>query len=95
VTTQWSDIIAEISGSPNRLPGELLVVSGRDGTVIQQQMVPDARESYYSPVIYPKKNGSKIVLFGTGGETHAGALWVIGLQDLLAGNIDKVTHLPN
>lgn len=69
------------------------MVSGRDGTVIQQLVVPDARESYYSPVIYSKKNGAKTVLFGTGGETHAGALWVIDLDDLLAGNIDKVIFI--
>lgn len=72
------------------MPGELLVISGRDGAQIRQLTVPDAKESYFSPVIYSKKNKSVVVVFGTGGETHAGALWVIELVDLLAGNMNQV-----
>jgi len=84
--------LCTVSGSVYRLPGELLVISGRDGRVIRQMTVPDAKESYYSPVIYTKKGGLAVVVFGTGGETHAGALWVIGLVDILAGNMNEVCN---
>lgn len=79
------------AGSATRLSGKLLVVSGRDGRVVQQATVPDGQESYYSPVIYRRKDESRVVLFGTGGETHAGSLWVVELKDLLAGKIDRVS----
>ena len=80
-------------GSSTRLPGKLLVVSGREGRTIQEVIVPDGRESYYSPVIYRQDDLSEVVLFGTGGETHPGALWVVGLKDLLGGNIDQVRQI--
>lgn len=52
--------------------------------------VPDERESYYSPVIYKIRDGTEIVLFGTGGETHPGSLWYISLMDLYKGDNSKV-----
>lgn len=50
---------------------------------------PDERETYFSPVIYTKKDGIELVLFGTGGETHGGALWVVSLFDLFHGLIEN------
>lgn len=35
--------------------------------------------------------GSKIVLFGTGGETHGGSLWCIKLKHLLNGEVSLVS----
>lgn len=56
--------------------------------------VPDKREVYYSPQIYQRRDASRVVLFGTGGETHPGALWYITLQDLYEGNINRVSTSP-
>ena len=53
-------------------------------------MVTGARESYYSPVLYKRLDGTDVVLFGTGGETHGGALLVISIADLFKGDIRKV-----
>ena len=50
---------------------------------------PDERETYFSPVIYTKKDGVELVLFGTGGETHPGGLWVVSLLDLFQGLIEN------
>jgi hypothetical protein len=68
----------------------LLFFSGRTGRLLKSIPVPDGRESYYSPVIYKHIDGTQIVLFGTGGETHPGSLWCITLNDLYKGNIGKV-----
>ena len=81
-----------IAGSQTRLAGKLLFFSGRTGEVLQWSWVPDNRESYYSPVIYERHNGMQIVLFGTGGETHPGALWYITLDDLYKGRIKRVSQ---
>ena len=66
------------------------MVSGGDGKLVRQLATPDAQETYYSPVVYTKKDGNDVVLFGTGGETHRGALWVLKMVDLMAGDMGKV-----
>ena len=50
---------------------------------------PDKKESYFSPLLYTLKNGTEMVIFGTGGETHGGCLYVIQLADLYYGKIDN------
>lgn len=76
-------------GSEVRLTGRLILFSGKTGQVLQWKDVPDKRETYFSPVVYSLSNGTDIVLFGTGGETHPGALWAIGLMDLYHGATEK------
>lgn len=75
--------------SPQRLVGRLLVFSGKTGEVLRWVRTPDERETYFSPVIYTKKDSTELVLFGTGGETHAGGLWVVPLMDLYHGLIEN------
>lgn len=72
------------------MTGRLILFSGKTGHVLQFGNVPDDRETYCSPVVYSTSNGTDIVLFGTGGETHPGALWAIGLMDLYHGLTEKV-----
>jgi len=79
-----------ITGSSTRLAASLLLVSGRDGDVLRSLTVPDSAESYYSPVVYRQRGNTAVVLFGTGGETHRGALWTLPLNDLYAGDISQV-----
>ena len=67
-------------------------MSGRTGEVIRWSWVPDRKESYDSPVIYTRNDGMDIVLFGTGGETHGGSMWVISLDDLFKGNMHNVSE---
>ncbi|KAK6165207.1 hypothetical protein SNE40_023561 [Patella caerulea] len=82
--------------SPNsafRLSGKLMFFSGKTGKVLRELGVPDNKEAYYSPQIYLQEDGTEIVLFGTGGETHGGSLWAIGLHDLQKGHIDKAARI--
>ncbi|PVD27593.1 hypothetical protein C0Q70_12757 [Pomacea canaliculata] len=80
-------------GSPYRLSGRLLVMSGRTGRVLRWVGVPDNKETYYSPQVYLQSDGTPMVLFGTGGETHGGSLWVISVDHLLKGQIMKARAL--
>ena len=43
-----------LAGSETRLPGKVMIFSGQDGATIQDLMVPDGRESYFSPVLYSR-----------------------------------------
>ncbi|GFT02758.1 uncharacterized protein TNCV_879611 [Trichonephila clavipes] len=80
-------------GSETRLVGRLMVVSGKTGRVLKWVQVPDEKESYYSPQILTHPDGSKLLLFGTGGETHGGSLWVIKLNHLLTGEISMAEKI--
>ena len=67
----------------DRSPGFLVVVSGRTGQALMEQVqVPDGRETYFSPVLYHHPDGSPVVLFGTGGETISGSLWAVTLDSI-------------
>lgn len=66
-----------------------MIFSGKTGEVLTWARTPDERETYFSPVIYTKKDGIELVLFGTGGETHPGGLWVVSLLDLFNGLIER------
>ena len=67
-----------------------MIFSGKDGSLLQSVTVPDNKESYYSPQILTMPDGTDVVLYGTGGETHGGSLWMVTLDDLYKGNIEKV-----
>ncbi|XP_077484241.1 uncharacterized protein LOC144094190 [Amblyomma americanum] len=83
------DPLREPGAGSGRLAGRLLVVSGRSGRLLSWAAVPDGRESYYSPQLLLHPDGSELVLFGTGGETHGGSLWSLPLRELLAGRADS------
>lgn len=69
--------------------GKLFLFSGKTGNVLKWQNVPDNHETYFSPVVYSTLNGTDTALFGTGGETHPGALWAIDVIELYHGNINR------
>ncbi|XP_022110434.1 uncharacterized protein LOC110989995 [Acanthaster planci] len=73
--------------------GILLVISGATGHVIAWIEVPDKQESYYSPQVYYQHGGREMVLFGSGGESKGGSLWVIAMADLLQGDNSKATRI--
>jgi hypothetical protein len=69
-----------------------MILSGKTGQVLQWVGTPDQKESYYSPQILTLPDGSENVLFGTGGESHGGGLYLISLSDLYKGFIDNVSY---
>ena len=70
----------------DRAVGQVLVVSGADGSVIESTSVPDNRETYMSAVVIEGADeSSPRVIIGTGGETLPGSLWAVPLDDIVAG----------
>jgi hypothetical protein len=78
----------------NRPPGHLLIINSSTGSIISKAVVPDSAETYCSPVVVDLQgNGSKWVLFGTGGENIGGSFWVSPLADLLNNTLQNSTSL--
>lgn len=93
---QLPDLLIIHGGDPlrsqydkSRIAARILLVSSATGNVIRWSTVPDNAESYYSPQLLTGLDGQLSVLFGTGGETHPGSLWVISLSDLISGQMDR------
>ena len=68
----------------NRFPGVLMIFDSKTGNILAADTMPDGGESYMSPLFFiePSSNDSLIV-FGTGGETIDGHLYLANLSDLM------------
>jgi hypothetical protein len=82
-----NDILISHGGNPTipsyvhqRDAGCLIIISSRNGNQIGEPFwMPDGKETYMSPVLY----GNSTILFGTGGETVAGGLYGISLENII------------
>lgn len=69
---------------PNRKPGNLLVIDPVNGNLLAKAWMPDNREIYMSVVTEDLDgDGTMEIVFGTGGETIGGNLYVAGLDEVL------------
>lgn len=81
---------------PKRAVGHLVVVSSRDGHLIAKAPMPDGKETYMSVAALPDPDGKDYrVIFGTGGETIGGNLFVTTLSQILSGDISKSIMLDS
>lgn len=82
------------SWSISRPPGFLVIINGDDGGLLSYAPVPDSAEVYCAPLVYDIDNDNDLeIIFGTGGETHPGGLWLAELSDLISGNLDNSISL--
>lgn len=71
-----------------RKPGVLILFDSMTGDIIAADTMPDGQESYMSPLCFKDVNSQKWkIVFGTGGETIGGSLFICDLQDLLQRNL--------
>jgi hypothetical protein len=71
----------------NRPPGHLMVVNGLNGSLLAKAVVPDSAETYCSPIVADiQNNGTKWILYGTGGENLGGSFFACPLNDLIQNN---------
>jgi hypothetical protein len=91
------DLLVQNGGNPKalpnskvgRLPGVLMILNSKNGSVISSALTPDRGESYTPPLFFTQPDGNQYVVYGTGGETLDGNLYVTSLDDLKKGNIDQ------
>ncbi len=91
VVAQGGDV-SKRQNDPNRPPGMLMVVSGKDGALLASDTMPDGRETYLSPVVF-EQAGQTQVLFGSGGETMGGSLYQVPLRALINNNLSAAEVL--
>jgi len=77
------DVLAE-PYDPYRPPGQLVVIDSKTGELLGKAAVPDGNETYMSVAILPDvPSNVKSIIFGTGGETIGGNLFVASIDDVM------------
>lgn len=82
ILTAFGGYVYALPEEVNRPSGVLMMFDPTNGKILKSSPVPDGKETYMSPVVYDFGKGPTI-LFGTGGETIAGALYALPLADFM------------
>lgn len=74
----------------DRYPGVLLMFDLKTGKILAADTMPDGKESYMSPVSFSQPDSSDhLIVFGSGGETISGNLYVTTVSDFMNGKLSK------
>ena len=74
----------------NRFPGVLMIFDSKTGKILAADSMPDGMESYMSPLVFEQPDNSEpLILFGSGGETFSGNLYLAKLSDLVNQKLSK------
>lgn len=74
-------------GMKYRPPGKLMLLSTKTGKVLAQDFMPDRQETYFSPILMNPLSKNPEIIFGSGGESKPGHLYLCRLSDLLNKNL--------
>ena len=89
------DVLAE-PYDVNRPAGYLVILDSKNGKVISRAPMPDGKEIYMSVAVLPHSSSTfKNVIFGTGGETVGGNLFVTSIKEIAAGDLSKSVKLAS
>ena len=90
------NVLAQPYDARKRYAGHLVVLSARDGSVLAKAPMPDNKETYMSVSALPLQDSSDyLVIFGTGGETLGGNLFVTHLSSILKGDLSTARLLDS
>ncbi len=89
LVSNGGNVMAEPFDKKARMPGNLVVLSGKSGKLLSRAQVPDGSETYMSVVALPTDNSDYKVVYGTGGETLGGHLYVTTLSAIMKGDLSK------
>lgn len=96
LTSNGGNVLAEPGVERDRKPGNLVVLSGKNGKLLARAPMPDGKETYMSVVAYPTPDNEDYdVIIGTGGETIGGHLYVTALSDIMRGDISHAKILDS
>jgi hypothetical protein len=83
-------------GALRRPPGKLMLLSSKSGKIISEDIMPDLHETYFSPVCFDGENSDNpTIVFGSGGESKSGHLYLCKLSDLKTGNLKNAITLDS
>ncbi len=90
LTINGGNPLAEPYTEVNRFPGVLILFDPKTGNIIAADSMPDRKESYMTPLIFSQPgNKEMFILFGTGGETIDGKLYLATLSQFRSKKLSE------
>lgn len=85
LTVNGGNPLAAPYSAVDRVPGVLMLFDSKTGNILAADTMPDGKESYMSPLCFTQPGNKEVyLLFGTGGETIDGNLYLTTLSQLQA-----------
>ncbi|CAA9530916.1 MAG: hypothetical protein AVDCRST_MAG96-3553 [uncultured Segetibacter sp.] len=85
LTINGGNALAQPYSQADRFPGVLMMLDSKTGNVIAADTMPDGKESYMTPLCFSQPGSKELfILFGTGGETMDGNLYISTVSQLLS-----------
>jgi len=85
LTINGGNAHAEPYSKTDRFPGVLMLLDSKTGNVIAADTMPDGKESYMTPLCFSQPGSKELfIVFGTGGETIDGNLYLSTVSQLLS-----------
>ena len=90
LTVNGGNALANPYETKNRFPGVLMILDTKTGDVIAADTMPDGKEAYMTPLCFRQPGTDNInILFGTGGETIDGSLYITDVSQLKAKKLTE------
>lgn len=83
------------AGMKYRPPGKLMLICSKTGKILAEDFMPDGQETYFSPVLMNTASSNPEILFGSGGESKPGHLYLTNLSDLKNKNLKNAKVLDS
>ncbi len=88
LTVNGGNALARPYSAQDRYPGVLMLLDPKTGKVIAADTMRDGKESYMTPLCFSQPGSKELfIVFGTGGETIDGSLYVCTISQLLSGKL--------
>lgn len=88
LTVNGGNAMAEPFSEEHRFPGVLMVLDSKTGEILAADIMPDGKETYMTPLYLKQPRSEKeFVVFGSGGETVSGHLYLAKFSDLMDRNL--------
>lgn len=85
LTINGGNALAAAYSTVDRYPGVLMLLDSKTGNPIAADTMPDGKESYMTPLCFTQPGSKELsVVFGTGGETLDGNLYLTSISQLKA-----------
>src|SRR5829696_948247 len=87
LTINGGNAVAAPYSEVDRYPGVLMLLDSKNGNLIAADTMPDGKESYMTPLCFSQPGSKELfILFGTGGETIDGKLYLSSVSQLVSKN---------
>ncbi|MBD0366585.1 MAG: PQQ-binding-like beta-propeller repeat protein [Flavisolibacter sp.] len=88
LTVNGGNALAAPYSEKDRYPGVLMLLDSKTGHVLAADTMPDGKESYMTPLCFSQPGSKELfIVFGTGGETIDGNLYLTTVSQLLSKNL--------